>query len=130
MRKKEAEAAFIAKQKEAEGVAEMAKAYRAMGDGKQAAIALMEGLVLDPSQAGFAAELVDVYRQSAPGSCAITVSGGSPGINLNCSLVHDDLCAAARNVVALHEQGGRSSEAAKTRNSAIRELACPVEMFR
>ena len=32
MRKKEAEAAFIAKQKEAEGVAEMAKAYGAMAE--------------------------------------------------------------------------------------------------
>jgi tetratricopeptide (TPR) repeat protein len=110
--------------------AEMAKAYRAMGDGKRAAIALMEGLMLDPGQAGFASELVDVYRESEPGSCAIVVSGGASTINLGCPLVQRDLCTASRNVADLHRRAGRIAEAGRASNTAIREFGCPAEMFR
>ena len=49
---------------------DMSAAWRAMGDPQQAAIALIEGLLVDKSNGKLAAELVELYRQTDPGSCA------------------------------------------------------------
>jgi tetratricopeptide (TPR) repeat protein len=100
--------------------AEIAKVYRSQGDWHNAAIALMEGLWLDPNQSAFASELMDLYRSSDPQSCAIADSS----INMSCPEVRDSFCDAARNVVSLHLAAHRSSEAAKTRSSATGEFGC------
>jgi hypothetical protein len=44
--------------------------------------------------------------------------------------VHSQLCAASRNVALLYHRQGRDPLAANTVRSAIRDLACPVELFR
>jgi tetratricopeptide (TPR) repeat protein len=100
--------------------AEIAKVYRADGDSHNAAIALMEGLWLDPGQNAFASELMELYRSSDPRGCAIAESS----VNMNCPEVRDQFCAAARNVVRLHLAAGRRSEAAKTGSSAASEFGC------
>jgi tetratricopeptide (TPR) repeat protein len=109
---------------------EMSAAYRAMGDPQQAAITLMEGLGVDPSHTQFASELVDLYQQTAPQSCAVRNVGGSVSLNLDCPLVHGQLCTASRNVALLYRQMEREPMAASTARSAIEDLGCPVEMFR
>ena len=50
---------------------EMANAYRAQGDNEQVAIALMEGLGIHMEYRRFAQELVELYKNTAPGSCAL-----------------------------------------------------------
>ena len=109
---------------------EMSAAWLALGDPQQAAIALMEGLGIDPSHAQCAAELAALYQRTEPESCAIRNVGGSVSLNLECPLVHSQLCAASRNVALLYHRQGRDPLAANTVRSAIRDLACPVELFR
>ncbi len=109
---------------------EMSAAYRAMGDPQQAAITLMEGLVVDPSHTQFASELVNLYQQTEPRSCAVRYAGGSVSLNLDCPLVHSQLCTASRNVALLYRQKGQEPLAASTARSAIQDLGCPVELFR
>jgi tetratricopeptide (TPR) repeat protein len=108
---------------------EMSAAWRALGDPQQAAIALIEGLAIDSSHAQFASELVELYRQTEPQSCAIRNAGGSVGLNLECPLVHSQLCTASRNVALLYRQRGQGADAASTVRSAIRDLGCPAQLF-
>jgi len=115
----------------AEFFEEMAASYRALGDPAQAAITLLEGIAMDTtSQARLAAEVVDLYRQSAPGSCALAGSGTSAGLNFECPLVRSQLCTAGRNAAILYRQMQRENDAVATAVSAVRSLGCPAEMFR
>jgi hypothetical protein len=109
---------------------EMSAAWRALGDPQQAAIALIEGLALDSTDTRFASELVDLYQQTEPRSCALRNAGGSVSLNLDCPLVHSQLCTASRNVALLYRQRGRGATAASTVHSAINDLGCPAELFR
>ncbi len=107
---------------------EISSAWLALGDSRRAAIALLEGFAIDPSQTQLASRLAELYRQTAPGSCAIQKQGATSTLNLNCPLVHEEVCAASANVVALHQKRGQPQLAAGTRASAIRDLGCPATM--
>ena len=61
---------------------DMSAAWRAMGDPQQAAITLIEGLMVDKSNGKLASELVELYRQTDPGSCAAR-GGAQPGPGLS-----------------------------------------------
>jgi tetratricopeptide (TPR) repeat protein len=109
--------------------AEMSAAYRAMGDPQQAAISLIEGLAVDSANTQFASELVTLYQQTEPQSCALGNVAGSVSLNLDCPLVHSQLCTASRNVALLYRQLGRGAAAASTVRSAVNDLKCPAELF-
>jgi hypothetical protein len=109
---------------------EMSAAWRALGDPQQAAITLMEGLGVDAGHAQFASELVDLYQQTEPQSCAVRNAGGSVSLNLDCPLVHSQLCTASRNVALLYRQRGQEATAANVVRSAVHDLGCPAELFR
>jgi tetratricopeptide (TPR) repeat protein len=110
---------------------EISKTYRAMGDPAQAVVSLFEGLAMGATdQVLLAAEVVDLYRQTAQGSCALTGSGDSSAVNFNCPLVHDELCLAQRNVAIRYHQMHRDPDALTIATGAVRSLGCPVEMFR
>ncbi len=104
---------------------EMSQTRLKMGDANQAAVALMEGLILNPNSTRLPADLVALYRQTAPDSCAVRASG----INLECPLVHGQLCSASKNVAAAYGQAGQRSRAAATAHSAVHELGCPAQLF-
>ena len=99
---------------------DMSAAWRAMGDPRQAAIVLIEGLLVDKSNGKLAAELVELYRQTDPLSCAVLNAGGAASLNLACPLVHDQVCTAFRNVNRLYMRIGQAPMAAS-------EAGCPAE---
>jgi tetratricopeptide (TPR) repeat protein len=109
---------------------EMSAAYRAMGEPQQAAITLLEGLGVDPGHTQFAAELVTLYQKTEPQSCALRDAGGSVSLNIDCPLVHSQLCTASRNVALLYRQMNQEPLASSTARSAIQDLGCPVDLFR
>jgi hypothetical protein len=109
---------------------EMSAAWRALGDPQQAAITLMEGLGVDAGHAQFASELVDLYQQTEPQSCAVRNAGGSVSLNLDCPLVHSQLCTASRNVALLYRQRGQEATTANVVRSAVHDLGCPADLFR
>jgi hypothetical protein len=109
---------------------EMSAAYRALSDPQQAAITLMEGLGVDPTHTQFASELLDLYQRTESQSCAIRNVGGAVSLDLDCPLVHSQLCTASRNVAVLYRQMGQRSMAVSTARSAINDLGCPVDLFR
>jgi tetratricopeptide (TPR) repeat protein len=80
---------------------DMSAAWRAMGDPRRAAITLIEGLLVDKGNRKLASELVELYRETDPGSCA-------PSLDPACPLVHDQVCTAVRNVKQLYMRMGQA----------------------
>jgi len=115
----------------AEFFEELSKVYRAKGDAPQAVVALLEGITMGVTdQVRLAAEVVDLYKQTAPESCALAGGGAGAAINFNCPLVREQLCMASRNVAILYRTMHRDNDAAATATGAVQSLGCPAEMFR
>jgi tetratricopeptide (TPR) repeat protein len=108
---------------------ELASAYRAQGDLRGAAQALVEALAMDSSRGALMSKLVELYGAIDPQGCAISREGGSAGLNIDCPLVHGDLCAASRNVVAAYRRHGQEYEAASIRRTAIDDLHCAADQL-
>jgi tetratricopeptide (TPR) repeat protein len=106
---------------------EISKTHLATGNKAEAVVALLEGITMGASeQSRLAAEVVELYRQNSPQSCAL--SGAS--INFGCPLVRDQLCLAGRNAALDYRRMHRDREAADTATGAIRSLGCSPELFR
>ena len=108
---------------------ELSAAHRALGEPDQAAISLMEGLVIDTNWTGLASQLAQLYRETAPGSCALGGNQSSNSLNLGCPLVHTHLCLASRNVANLYRQNGQFDQAAETQRVGVTSLGCPAGLF-
>jgi hypothetical protein len=107
---------------------EMAAAYHAMHDPRQAEITLLEGVVANPAYTRLAAGLPALYRESDPESCALRGSGNSLDLDVTCPLVRQQICTAAHNVVALHRRRGDGPSAARAKRNAVVDLGCPAQM--
>ncbi len=99
---------------------EMAKAYRALGDLRQASVMLSEGALLDREEARFPAELLHLYGETDPGSCAAL------RLDVKCPLVKERFCAAYRDLEQLATRSGLR-EAAEGEAASARDLGCPAE---
>jgi tetratricopeptide (TPR) repeat protein len=106
---------------------ELSSAYRAAGDPRKAAIALVEAIAVDPNRASLGSKLVELYGEIDPQGCAVSRGAGPPSLNLDCPLVHGDLCGASRNVIGTFLRRGQEREAASIRKAAMTELGCAPE---
>jgi protein O-mannosyl-transferase len=109
---------------------EMANAYHAMGDEGQVPVVLLEGIGLNSTYKRLARKLVAFYKESAPTSCALKQNGNASSLNVDCPMVHTQICMASRNVAGLYTELGRPALAASTVSGAMTSLGCPAEMFR
>jgi protein O-mannosyl-transferase len=109
---------------------QLAEAYRQAGDLGKSAAALVAALAMDSSRDALTGKLVDLYTQIDPQGCAITRQGGKPGINLNCPLVHSDICNASRNAIASFAQVRQNFEVEDIRRTAMQDFACAPELLR
>ena len=96
-----------------------------MGQPREAAISLLEGLTMDGAQSGLTPKLVDLYRETAPGSCALI----GAQFNASCPLVHDELCTASRNAAGLFRTMRDAASASATAQNAVGAYGCPAAMF-
>ncbi len=108
---------------------EMSAAHRMMGDSRQAAVSLIEGITVSPGNSKLASELVALYRETEPQGCAVVVSGRAASVNMECPLVREEVCMAARNVASVYMQTGHGAAAEQTRNGAISGLGCAADLF-
>jgi len=108
---------------------ELAAQYQAAGDARKAAMALVEALAVDSSRMRLASKLVELYSQIDPSGCAVSRQGGTPGLNVDCPLVHSDICTASRNVAATYLRTWQLAESAAIRRTAIQELGCAPELL-
>jgi len=107
---------------------EESKVYGDMGDPDRPVVALLEGLIVDPHSRRLAGEAVQLYKQTAPLTCALVIRGGSSSLNPACPLVQSHLCEAGRNVAAGYRKFGRPDKALATAQTAMAG-GCPASLF-
>ena len=105
---------------------ELASAYRSAGQPHKAALAMVEALAVDPSRTSLNGQLLELYQQIDPRGCSISHEGGSPSLNVDCPLVHGDICAASQNVENNYLRRGQTYEAGEIRRVATDQLNCPA----
>ena len=105
---------------------DLAGAYRSAGEPRKAAQAMVEALAVDPSRNQLNAQLLDLYQQIDPQGCSISHEGGSASLNVDCPLVHGDICAASQNVENNYLRRGQTYEAGEIRRVATGQLGCPA----
>jgi protein O-mannosyl-transferase len=98
----------------------LSDAHRQAGNPRQAEVALMQALILSPGYFGVRDNLVRLYQESEPGSCA--VSGGN--LNLQCALVHEQACEATQNLAKLYRDHDRPADADAMEKTSTQDLAC------
>jgi len=96
---------------------EISNAYRAMGNSRQEALALIGAVLLNNSDTRvspdavaaygtqLSARLVDLYRETEPQSCAVREAGGMRTIDPDCPLVKEQICAAFRSLSGEYATG-------------------------
>jgi tetratricopeptide (TPR) repeat protein len=109
---------------------ELATEYRAAGETRRAAMALVEALAVDSSRMRLASKLVEFYSEIDPAGCSVSREGGTSGLNVDCPLVHGDICTASRNVAATYMRTWQHEHADSIRRTAIQELGCAPELLK
>ena len=109
---------------------QLAEAYRAAGDRRQAAAALVEAIAEDPGRYALTSKLLELYSEIDPHGCAVSRQGGEPSLDLNCPMVHSDICAASRNMIAGLARGWRNFESAAIRRTAMEDFGCAPELLK
>jgi tetratricopeptide (TPR) repeat protein len=108
---------------------EESQVYRDLGDPDRPAVALLEGLMIDPRAPRLRDEIVEFYKQTAPLSCALDTTGRKPMFNPQCPLVHGHLCLAGHNVALGYRNQGKPDQAMAAARNAVNGLGCPANMF-
>jgi tetratricopeptide (TPR) repeat protein len=103
---------------------ELAQIYKAAGDSRKAAAALVEALAVDPQRVDLISTLAELYGQIDPNGCAVSHQGGTVNLNPDCPLVHADICSASRNVIGNYLRRGQQFEAHSIRQVAEKDLGC------
>jgi len=114
---------------QAEFFEEISRAYVGLRQPEQAAISLLEGLAVDSSQTRLVAELTALYQETEARSCALNRAGTGVELNLNCPLVHSQLCAASHDMVEMFTRMRDPVSASATAQNAVRGFGCAPEMF-
>jgi hypothetical protein len=109
---------------------EISRTYSGMGQPEQAAIGLLEGLAVDSSQTGLVSQVAQLYQETEPQSCALDRGAAGASLNLNCPLVHRELCTASHNVVEMFAAMRDPASASAAAQNAVRSWGCPAGMFR
>jgi len=92
--------------------------------GNEAAVALMEGILIT-SDAGLRSNLVRLYGSSTdPENCTLSAGANGPAINPRCQIVADHVCAAAPGVLRALIEMGRREEAMGKKRMFLSEYRC------
>jgi hypothetical protein len=95
-----------------------------VGEFRKAALALVEALEVDSKRPQIAEKLLGVYKRIDPAGCAVQKDAGGESLNLACPMVHEDICAASKNVVQNYLRRNQTAEAAAIRRVATQDLGC------
>jgi protein O-mannosyl-transferase len=107
-------------------------AYEVMGEAliaanrrEDAAVELLEGLVVSRGDKGLMPLLQQAYNRSLdPNNCAFMQDASGASLNGRCEIVHKDLCEASARIIknALEEQ--HAGLAGQMRNQAVTQFGC------
>jgi hypothetical protein len=105
----------------------MAQALAPQNRKKEAALALVEGILVSGSQ-NLMAPLAVLYKYGVdPEGCAIKQSAGGALLNNQCGAVHKEVCAASADLIARYARFQRPDLAAAARSRAVEQFSCTAE---
>jgi tetratricopeptide (TPR) repeat protein len=108
----------------AESYGQMASAMAAEGRADEAAVMLMQGVLLS-GDARLRQALVSLYRQGLDqAGCAL--QPGTTVLNPACEMVRRHLCAASLGVIGVRVKKGQMELARRAKSDAIERFGCPA----
>lgn len=107
----------------------IASVFLAANDLNQAAVALIEALLLDNSRQEALRYLIEIYRQIDTQQCAVDRTQGQPKLDISCPLVKQHMCAAHLDLVRSLVAAKQSEYATQTRKSAVEQYQCDRAAF-
>ena len=107
----------------------IASVYLSNGHPEEAAISLLQALLLDSNRAEALRLLVDIYRQIDHEGCSVIMTQGQPRLNSDCAMVHNHICTAYYGLVQVFLETKLFDLAKQTRQTALQNYHCPPEQF-
>ena len=107
----------------------IASAYLGSGHAEEAAISLVQALLLDSGRTQAMQLLVDTYRQIDREGCAVIMVQGQPRLNIECPIVHDHICRAYYGLVQVFLETQQYDLAKRTKETALQKYRCPPGPF-
>jgi len=108
---------------------EKSQVFEDMGNNQQAAVALLEGMMIDPRSQRLSTRVVHLYKRTAGDTCAIQPNGSASSFDPKCPLVHDEICNASRNIFVAERDWGKTELAIQVARRAVLGLGCSTNMF-
>jgi tetratricopeptide (TPR) repeat protein len=107
----------------------IASLYLSGGHPEEAAVTLVQALLLDGNRKEALSALTDIYRQIDHEGCALATAAGQPRLNADCALVHNHLCSAAIGLIQIFVEAKQFDLAGQMQHSALQTYRCPPELF-
>lgn len=108
----------------------LASLYLSANHPEEAAVTLVEVLLIDGNRREAFSALMDIYRQIDHEGCAVMTSAGQPRLNADCAIVHNHLCSAAIGLIQIFVEAKQFDVAAQMQHSALQTYHCSPEPFR
>jgi hypothetical protein len=110
----------------AETFGQFAEVLVSVGRGDDAAVVLMEGVLVTTDQ-NLRNQLLSLYRGGLDRQGCATLPGANGGaLNPSCEMVHRHLCAASSETIKLRLETQRRDLAETMRATALRDFGCPA----
>jgi tetratricopeptide (TPR) repeat protein len=109
----------------------IASVHITAGRNEEAAIALLQALLLDSNRQEALRLLVELYRQIDKEGCAVLFAPSRPvpQLNADCPLVRHHICIAYANLSQIFLQARQTGLANQTRASALENYKCSETLF-
>jgi tetratricopeptide (TPR) repeat protein len=108
-----------------EAYRQIAFAFAAQDRIDDAAVALMEGLLIT-GDLTLKSDLLELYRSAFANTCALTAGPDGPAVNPACDVVRKQFCAASVEVIKATLEGERWDEARKQKQDFLHKYGCPA----
>jgi hypothetical protein len=95
----------------------------------EAAVALLQVLLLDNARVEASAALGGVYSQIDAAGCAVREADGQSQLDFQCPIVHDHLCRAFLGLAETFVAAKQSSVSMQSAETAITQHGCASEPF-
>ena len=109
----------------------IASVFVTAGRAEDAAIVLLQALLLDSNRQEALRLLTEIYRQIDREGCSIIFTPGQsvPKLNADCALVRNHICIAYSGLVQVFVETKQLALARQTRDNALKSYSCGRELF-
>lgn len=111
----------------------IASVYLATGHAEEAAVTLLQALLIDGSRTQALRLLADIYRQIDKEGCAVIMNQGEPRLNMDCTIVRNHICSAYYGLIQVFLESKDMElhrKAVEAEQNAVRNYHCPADAFK